>query len=278
MKAFWKSVAAVLFYVISGALLVYAASRSLDFITSTLPPSQQVIGYLALAATSGGAIAWLLVFLYKSRGMGQHVTAALMTVIDLIGEIALFTMDTLLRSAENGMIATLAPKEIRTTIYALSALVGLNLVATFAFHLADPENVRRMRVGFVRDRLESETLKRIEADAEQTVPDHAAALAAQFQAQIANTYSSPESLGIAATPENGHAYQADVALTHAKPFRDYEPGEYGDPHDPNNQVYFWEDGTPRYHPAFGLKGQRYKEDPAPPAPPDPTEPPDAAEK
>ena len=37
MKTFWRGIAKVLFYVIGAALLIYTSSRSLDFISSTLP-------------------------------------------------------------------------------------------------------------------------------------------------------------------------------------------------------------------------------------------------
>ena len=86
MKNFWRGVAMVLLYVIGGALLIYAASRSLDFISSTLPGNQQIVGFLGLAATSGGMIAWLMLFMFHSEGLGQKVTAGLMVVIDMGGE------------------------------------------------------------------------------------------------------------------------------------------------------------------------------------------------
>ena len=60
MKSLLKFVALVAFFVIGGGLLVYAASRSLDFVQTTLPAKDQVLGYFALLATSGGMIGWLL--------------------------------------------------------------------------------------------------------------------------------------------------------------------------------------------------------------------------
>ncbi|MFZ1039914.1 MAG: hypothetical protein WAN58_01200 [Anaerolineales bacterium] len=41
----------------SAALLIYAASRLLDFIQSALPGNQQVVGFLGLAATSASMVA-----------------------------------------------------------------------------------------------------------------------------------------------------------------------------------------------------------------------------
>src|SRR5512134_264171 len=108
MKALFKFVALVAFFVIGGGLLMYAASRSLDFVQSTLPTEDQVLGYFALLATSGGMIGWLLVFLYRADGIIQRGTALLMVLIDFAGEAALFTMDTLDRSGENGLVSEMS--------------------------------------------------------------------------------------------------------------------------------------------------------------------------
>lgn len=196
MKTFQKGIAKVLFYVISGALLIYAASRSLDFIVSTLPGQDQFIGFLGLAATSGGMVSWLLVFLYSADGLGQKITAALMVAIDLLGEIALFTFDTLYRSGKNGLTAELAPDEIRLVVLMLSALIALNILATVVFHLVEPENMRRMRESFVRDHLENEALKQIEKHGEEIAHSLAPALAQQWRDDFEARFSDLRSLGL----------------------------------------------------------------------------------
>ncbi len=201
MKLFLKGIATVLFYVISGALLVYAASRSLDFISSTLPPGQQIIGYLALAATSGGMIAWLLVFLYKAEGLGQKITAGIMVAVDLLGEIVLFTFDTLYQSGASGMTAALLPEEIRAVILGMSALIGLNIIATVAFHLVDSENTRNMREAFVRDRLENEAMKHIERHGEEIARNLAPQLAEQWRKDFEARFSDMSALGLGTVNE-----------------------------------------------------------------------------
>jgi hypothetical protein len=196
MKTFWKGIASVLFYVISGGLLVYAAARSLDFITKTLPADQQLIGYLGLLATSGGMVGWLLVFLHKADGLGQKITAGLMVGVDMIGEFALFTMDTLYQTGEAGMIAAIAPEEIRTVVLGLSGLIALNILATVAFHLVEPENMRSMRESFVKDKLEEEALKLIEKRGEEIARDLAPALAEQWAQDFEARFSSLQALGL----------------------------------------------------------------------------------
>lgn len=196
MKLFWKSVATVLFYVISGALLVYAGSRSLDFIVQTLPPDQQVIGYLALAATSGGMIAWLLVFMFKAEGLGQKVTAGIMVVVDMLGEFALFTMDTLYQSGESGMTGKLLPEEIRAVILGMSALIALNILATVIFHLVDSDHMRTMREGFVKDKLEDDALKLVEKRGNELAQTLAPQIAEQWAADFEARFSDMAALGL----------------------------------------------------------------------------------
>lgn len=196
MKLFWKGISTILFYVITGALLIYAASRSLDFIVSTLPPSQHLIGFLALAATSGGMVAWLLIFLYKAEGIGQKIIAALMVGMDLLGEFALFTMDTLYQSGRSGMTEALLPEEIRTVILGMSALIALNIIAAVAFHLVDSENMRNMRESFVRDRLESEALKLIDKRGEELARKMAPGLAEAWARDFEARFSDLGSLGL----------------------------------------------------------------------------------
>ena len=80
-----KWIGKLLFIVMGIALIVYAASRTLDFVNSTLGADDQVIGYLALFATTGGALAWLAVFLWSSEGITQKGIALVMIIIDVRG-------------------------------------------------------------------------------------------------------------------------------------------------------------------------------------------------
>ena len=195
MKGFWKGVSNVLFYVIAASLLVYAASRSLDFIMSTLPNNQQVIGFLGLAATSGGMIAWLMLFMHHADGLGQKITAVIMVAVDLTGEIGLFTMDTLYRSGQSGMIASLTPDEIQTVIIGLSLLIATNIIATVAYHVLDNTNLRNMREGFVRNHLEAKALDEIEKKGEQLAHDLAPKLAEQWVKEFEERFSDFRALG-----------------------------------------------------------------------------------
>jgi len=218
MKTFWKGVATVLLYVIGAALLAYSSSRSLDFISSTLPGNQQIVGFLGLAATSGGMLAWLMLFMFHSEGLGQKVTAGLMVVIDMAGEFGLFTMDTLYRSAQSGMISSLSADEIRLVILALSGLIALNIFSTVAYHLLDNANIRNMREAFVRDQLEAKALQEIEKRGEQLAQQLAPQLASQWVEEFEQRFSDFRALGFGSSLK---AKQPEA--THTPPATNHDP-------------------------------------------------------
>lgn len=207
MKTLAKGIATVLFYAISAALLIYAASRSLDFILATLPADQQIIGYLGLAATSGGMLAWLMVFLFKAEGTGQKVTAGLMTFVDMLGEFGLFSMDMLYQTGNKGLTAALTGEEIRMTVLALAGLIAVNILATVCFHLLDNENMRNMRETAVRDQLQNEALKHIEKHGEQLAHDLAPALANQWAREFESRFSDLRALGLGEVNQQPRAAQ-----------------------------------------------------------------------
>lgn len=196
MKALFKFVALVAFFVIGGGLLVYAASRSLDFVQTTLPTDDQVLGYFALLATSGGMIGWLLVFLYRADGIIQRGTALLMVLIDFLGEAALFTMDTLYRSGENGLVGQMTQDEIRTVILAMSALIALNIFATIIFELGRMEVLKEIAEGAARDLVLFKALSQIEKDSERVADEMMPEIVEQWRGNFRSAYGSADRLGL----------------------------------------------------------------------------------
>ena len=67
-----------------------------------------------------------------------------MVLIDFAGEAALFTMDTLYRSAENGLVSQMTQSEIRIVIPGMSALIALNIFATIVFGLGRMEVLKEI--------------------------------------------------------------------------------------------------------------------------------------
>lgn len=199
MKTFWKGIATLMFYLISVALLLYAGSRSLAFIQMTLPPDQQITGFLALGATSGGAIMWLLVFMFYAQGLGQKITSATMIAIDLLGEFALFAIDTMLESGKSGLTGQLTEGDITMVVVGLSGLIFANIVAGFAFHLTDPEHAKDMKESFVFDKLRDDSMKLIEKRGEELSAQIAPKLAEQWAADFEARFSNMNAIGLGRT-------------------------------------------------------------------------------
>ncbi len=196
MKALFKFVALIAFFIIGGGLLVYAASRSLDFVQTTLPTNDQVLGYFALLATSGGMIGWLLVFLYRADGIIQRGTALIMVLVDFAGEAALFTMDTLYRSGEKGLVGQMTPDEIRTVILGMSALIALNIFATIVFELGRMEVLKEIAEGAARDMVMFKALSQIEKDSETVAEEMVPQIVGQWRGNFRSAYGSADKLGI----------------------------------------------------------------------------------
>jgi hypothetical protein len=196
MKALFKFAALVAFLVIGGGLLIYAASRSLDFVQSTLPSNDQVLGYFALLATSGGMIGWLLVFLYRADGIIQRGTALIMTLIDFLGEAALFTMDTLYRSGENGLVGQMTQDEIRMVILGMSGLIALNIFATLVFELGRMEVLKEIAEGAARDLVMFKALSQIEKDSERVADEMMPEIVDQWRGNFRSAYGSADRLGL----------------------------------------------------------------------------------
>jgi hypothetical protein len=196
MKTLWKVIAKFAFYAIAGGLMIYAAMRTLHFIQATLPADQQILGYLALLATSGGAIAWLLVFLHAAEGVLQKATSIIMVLVCLVGEFALFAFDTLLVTGEAGMIEAMTASEIQAVVIGMSGLIAANIGATIVYHLVDPGNMRTMREEFVKDKLEGEAMKLIEKRGEEIARDMAPKLAEQWADEFEEKFQNMRALGL----------------------------------------------------------------------------------
>lgn len=160
-------------------LLIYSATRSLDFISLTLPPDKQILAWFGLAALDGGLIAWTLAYLHGSKGW-QRPIAFGMVVIDLLGVIGMFTLDTLYNTGASGMTVTLTPDEIYYSVLALSGVIGLNICATVACHLMSPEALRAQAEEEANDKIETATLEQITKNADVLASEVAPIIASDW--------------------------------------------------------------------------------------------------
>ncbi|MCX6060337.1 MAG: hypothetical protein NTW69_19600 [Chloroflexi bacterium] len=185
-----KKIGILIITLLGGALLAYSATRSLDFISMTLPADRQILAYFGLAALDGGLVAWMLSYLYGSRGAWQRAISILMLIVDVVGAIAMFTMDTLYNTGKNGMTAAMTPEAITNAVLALSGIIALNIIATVAHHITDPDKLREQAEEEAFAKVEDATLKQIAKNAESLAAQLAPIMAADWQAQTQAKYLS----------------------------------------------------------------------------------------
>jgi len=185
-----KKIGVLLVTILGGLLLVYSATRSLDFISLTLPADKKILAYFGLAALDGGLVAWMLSYLNGSRGAWQRAIAILMVIVDVIGAITMFTMDTLYNSGQNGMTKAMTPEAITNAILALSGIIALNIIATVAHHITDPDKLREQAEEEAFAKVEDATLKQISKNADTLAAQLAPVMAADWQAQTQARYMS----------------------------------------------------------------------------------------
>lgn len=165
--------------VLAGLLLIYSATRSLDFISLTLPPDKQILAWFGLAALDGGLIAWVLAYLYGAKGW-QRPIAFGMVIVDLIGVITMFTLDTLYNTGTKGLTVSLTEQDIKWAVIGLSAVIGLNIAATVASHLMAPEALRAQAEEEADDKIETATLEQITKNADSLAAEVAPIVAADW--------------------------------------------------------------------------------------------------
>lgn len=185
-----KKIGVLIVTILGGALLVYSATRSLDFIALTLPADRQILAYFGLAALDGGVIAWLLSYLYGSRGSWQRAISVLMLIVDVIGAIGMFTADTLYNVGKNGLTAKMTPETITNAVLALSAIIALNIIATIAHHVTEPDKLREQAEEEAFSKVEEAALKQISKNADALAAKLAPTMAADWMQQTEARYMS----------------------------------------------------------------------------------------
>jgi hypothetical protein len=150
--------AKIIFYLFCVAVLGWTGSLTISFVSRVLPGSQ-LEPYLALAVFDGGAITWLMVFLWHARGLGQRAVAILMLVLDLIG-VALMTIAELFLG---GQTFTEAPAGLgMIAVWAIGIWTFANLAAAYAFHVLDPAAHEEITIGVAKDKVRQSGLRQLE--------------------------------------------------------------------------------------------------------------------
>lgn len=174
--------------VLGGVLLVYSASRSFNFLAMTLPEDKVMLAYVGLAALDGGIVAWLLAYLYASKSTLQRGIAMGLIVLDFLGAVMTFVMDTLYESGEVGLIGSMPESDIKTAVLLVSLVIAINIGAVVMHHMTDPERLKVQALEDVQAQVEDEVLSILKDQAsvmaKELAPRKVAAMMQQTRAEF----------------------------------------------------------------------------------------------
>jgi hypothetical protein len=178
----------ILITILGLALLVYSATRSVDFISMTLPADRQIMAYFGLAALDGGIIVWLMAFMYGSHGGAQRGISILMVGVDFVGAVAMFTADTILNTGEAGLTGRIDKESMLTFVVVLSLIIALNIGAGLAHHITDPDHMRKMADEEAHGKIEDQARNMVSKQADQLAAELAPVIADHWMAQTRAKY------------------------------------------------------------------------------------------
>jgi hypothetical protein len=149
----------VLLWLITIALIVFTATRSVNLIQSTMPADSQMVAYAALAGLDGGMLAWLFWTTRSAKGGVQRTIGSLMIIVDLAGIAAAVLGDTML-------IAGTDPEMVgMVSIWVIPIIIIANIAATIVSHMFDPAQNLRDAQRSVSDELERQKAEWMKANA-----------------------------------------------------------------------------------------------------------------
>lgn len=180
MKQLLKTIGAILFYIFILAVAGWTASLTLAEVRVILP-NDPITPYFALALFDGGALTWLLVFLGHAKGLPQRAISIMLLVLDLAGVVVLSAGRLLM----GGQAMADIPQALGATmVYAVIGATIINLIAIYAFHIADPETMQQIELQTLDDTIQAEAISQARANIESEVQQLAAVLAARATGRL----------------------------------------------------------------------------------------------
>lgn len=189
-------------------LLAYASSRTLHFVTATMPAESQLWGYLFLLSTGIGAVIWQQIYLHKASGSKQRGLSFVMAILDLLAEMVMVYADTQTVSATNGLVV-MTKEDVSLFIFASVAIISVNIIAGFMFDLFDPDAEAEQHTKDATDQITNTILKDMSTPATQAlmVQTYGPALRDAFAEGVAHSVASAAAKYGARSLENRPVYQ-----------------------------------------------------------------------
>jgi hypothetical protein len=185
-----KRLGGILVLIVGAGLMLYSMARTFHLLSATLPAGQEILAAVALLGFDLGLVAWLIVFLKGAEGGMQRAIAALMIVIDLIAVVSGFLGDTLLVSGDSGLLQAMDMGSRQTIVMVTALAIAANIAAVIFFHMASPENLRRMTEEAARDKIQSQALSAISQQANLLAEELAPVIAADWVRNMRADFSA----------------------------------------------------------------------------------------
>jgi apolipoprotein N-acyltransferase len=176
MKDVLSTVSKILFYALALAVVVWTASLTVSLV-SRLLPGDTMTPFFALALFDGGALVWFLAFMFSAAGLPQRAISLLAMVLDLIGVIGVSIAELFLGGQQ---LASIPDGLGNLVVWAVGLWTALNLVALYAYHLADPDEMTEIRIRSLQDQVQAQALEQVES----MVRDEASGLAGVIAADL----------------------------------------------------------------------------------------------
>lgn len=211
MKNVLKYLSKILFYIFCLVVLGWTASLTLQFVSTVLPGST-VEPFLALGIFDGGALVWLVMFLYGSTGLGQRAVSILLLALDLAG-VAVMTIAALFLGGQTYTVPITNLGEI--AVWVIAIWTFLNLAAAYAYHLLAPGTAHEITMGVAQDKVKAEALKHLERGMDE--------ISSQVAAEMAESLLADALRDLGVAPRPRKSLPAITPIPTRKPEAEQEP-------------------------------------------------------
>lgn len=144
----------IVFYVFVCVVLLWTCSLTLELLTQVLP-GDDITPFFGLALFDGGALAWLLVFIFLAQGLGQRALSLLMMALDLLGVALMSGADLFL----SGQEFTAVPAGLGSiVVWCVGIWTLANVASIYAYHILEPETSQSIELRTEADKLRAESL------------------------------------------------------------------------------------------------------------------------
>ena len=183
MKALSRPFAKFLFMFLAVILFTWTGRLTVNLVNSLLP-NLAYAGVFALVLFDGGTLAWLYIFVNGSEGVGQRITAIIMTVFDLAG-VGIVTLAELYLGGQSLVDVPETIPELALWIVGVYTLC--NVAAVVTFHLLDPGAVEAIMIQAQRDKLRDKSLEKLQGKMDEVADTVADDLAEGLRRSVLET-------------------------------------------------------------------------------------------